>query len=167
MDNFNINITCEGDELLAQTIALVFAARGLDRTPQGARPDYKRPGATHYAVRPVVEGARQEMPDGFNGLAPWKFGLEPKPHRLVFYDNRYSSEKPEGGDQVALPFTLDAEGAADFARRWLAEADYGSQPDHDGDNGRGWRVYNEGWGHVDGHRSAIVAITPVWAMYGK
>lgn len=69
---------------------------------------------------------------------------------------------------VPFPFKMDAEGAADFALRWLKDAaDYGRQPDHDGDNCRGWRLYNESWGHVGNHRSAIIAVLPAWAMIGK
>jgi hypothetical protein len=169
MDNFRFSMTCEGDKTLASALGLVWQARGLDRVPPLPRPDYKKPGATHYAIRPGFAGERGEVPVG----APkyhnpdWKYDKEPKPLRLVFYDNRYKSSPPEGGDQVALPFTLDAAGAADFASRWLAEVDYGNEPDHDGDNGKGWTVYNEAWGHVDGHYSAIIAIAPTWAMYGK
>src|SRR6266853_1628044 len=51
---------------------------------------------------------------------------------------------------VKLPFKLDAIGAADFASHRLAKADYGTEPDHDGDNGHGWRVYNESWGRIEG-----------------
>lgn len=69
---------------------------------------------------------------------------------------------------TSLPFKLDAAGAADFARRWLAEQDYGPEPNHDGDNGRGWRLYNESWGRVDDCGSySFVAVKPEWAMYGK
>ncbi len=68
---------------------------------------------------------------------------------------------------VPFPFKMDAKGAADFAERWLAEQDYGRQPGHDGDNGKGWRVYCEGWGHVGSMTYAICAVKPVWAMYGK
>ena len=70
-------------------------------------------------------------------------------------------------DGIKLPFSLDADGAADFATRWLAEQDYGKEPDHDGDNGKGWRLYNESWGHVDDDWAAFVAVKPAWAMYGK
>lgn len=66
-----------------------------------------------------------------------------------------------------LPAALDAEGALVFVRAWLREADYGSQPDHDGDNDKSWRVYNESWGHIDRCPYAFVAIEPRWAMYGK
>lgn len=66
-----------------------------------------------------------------------------------------------------LPFTLDAEGASDFARRWLAEADYGKEPGHDGSNKRGFRVYNEDWTRVGGWTYSFVAVQPAWAWYGK
>jgi hypothetical protein len=66
-----------------------------------------------------------------------------------------------------LPVPLDAEGAAVFVKAWLAAAEYGPEFDHDGDNGKSWRIYNESWGHVDGCHYAFVAIEPLWAMYGK
>jgi hypothetical protein len=68
---------------------------------------------------------------------------------------------------INLPFKLDASGAADFAKRWLAEQDYGPQLDHDGDNCKGWRLYNESWGRVEGYTYGFVAVQPAWAMYGK
>jgi hypothetical protein len=49
---------------------------------------------------------------------------------------------------------------------WLASADFGKQPDHDGDNEKGWHLYNESWGHVDGPY-AVFAVEPSWQMYGK
>lgn len=66
-----------------------------------------------------------------------------------------------------LPFTLDLTGATDFAERWLAEQDYGREPDHDGDNKRGWQVYNEAWNRVGDEYSAFVAVRPMWIEYGK
>lgn len=66
-----------------------------------------------------------------------------------------------------LPFKMKYDMATDFALSWLAEQDYGRQPDHDGDNEKGWRVYNEAWGHVENDSCAFLAITPTWAMYGK
>lgn len=84
---------------------------------------------------------------------------------LVFLHSMAQSEFKLGS--AAFPFKMDAIGAADFARRWLAEQDYGPQPDHDGSNTKGWRVYNEMWGHVDGMWTAICAVQPVWAWHGK
>lgn len=82
---------------------------------------------------------------------------------LVFFG--YLGGAPTG--MVRLPFKFDHIGAADFAKRWLVEQDYGSQPDHDGDNGKGWRLYNESWGQVGGWTGAFIAVQPAWAMYGK
>lgn len=73
----------------------------------------------------------------------------------------------ESAVMTPFPFKMDAAGAADFVKRWLAEADYGPEPDHDGHNEKGWRLYNEAWGHVGGDYKAFVAVKPAWAMYGK
>lgn len=66
-----------------------------------------------------------------------------------------------------LPFPMEKLAIVDFAVNWLATADYGKQPDHDGDNGKGWTIYNENWGHVFGSFYGVIAIKPTWAMYGK
>lgn len=148
MDNFHIDVTSEGKAALATALSLAF---GRYRSTVG------------YAIREAEPGARHDPPEGFKYPHLMEWNRKPKPRRLVFYWS--DSEKRE--DFVPLPFKLDAAGAADFAERWLAELDYGKQPDHDGDNGKGWRCYCEGWGHVDGQWSAFVAIAPAWAMYGK
>lgn len=72
------------------------------------------------------------------------------------------------GEFHALPAPMSSTDIAPIVKAWLdLEASYGHQPDHDGDNGKGWRVYNEQWGHVAGAYQAFVAIEPVWLMYGK
>lgn len=86
---------------------------------------------------------------------------EDKPLRMIFYWTDGAK------DILPFGFTMDPEGCADFAGRWLAEAEYDFEPDHDGHNTKGWRIYNEGWGHVDRDWQAVVAVTPVWAMHGK
>ena len=44
--------------------------------------------------------------------------------------------------------------------------------DHDGSNSKGWRVYCERWGHIEGedglsYDGSIVAITPAFMWHGK
>lgn len=147
MDNFRLDVTSEGD--LGPVMALAF---GQDRKAVG------------YAVRNPREGERWAEEDCQKHPHLWRnWKVEPRPHRLVFY----WSIKEGTADVVKLPFELDSIGAADFAKRWLAEQEYGREPDHDGDNGKGWRVYNESWGHVDGDWSAFIAVSPSWATYGK
>lgn len=71
---------------------------------------------------------------------------------------------------VKLPSALTWRGAADLAWNWLEEQDekqYRERLDHDGSNGKGFKVYNEDWGHVAGSSYAILAVLPVWAWYGK
>lgn len=66
-----------------------------------------------------------------------------------------------------FPYEMNLGDAVNFAWGWIEKVAYPPQPDHDGDNGKGFVIYNEDWGHVDGEWEAFVAIAPVWAMYGK
>lgn len=68
-----------------------------------------------------------------------------------------------------MPPKLNMEQAAEFAYTWLKHnAEYPEEPDHDGDNERGWRVYAESWGKIDDFDyPAFIAIEPRWAMIGK
>lgn len=68
-------------------------------------------------------------------------------------------------NSVKLPIPLDWKGTADLAWRWL-EGQPNSAYKDDGGNSRGFRVYNEGWGHVKSHY-AIIAVLPVWAWHRK
>jgi hypothetical protein len=69
-----------------------------------------------------------------------------------------------------FPFVLKKEDISfltDFVSKWLSQVDYGTEPDHDGSNGKGWTVWNDSWGRVNGEWQSFVAIKPTWAMYGK
>jgi hypothetical protein len=66
-----------------------------------------------------------------------------------------------------LPAAIDAAGAAPLIVKWLRDQDYGPEPDIDGSVAKGWRVYCDSWGKVDGHAYSFVAIEPVWNLYGK
>lgn len=142
MDNFHIDITAEGQGSLIKAIEIAFA---------------------HNAPGQKVESYRiiEVKPTPYNGINESLSGKTALVMRWT---------KPEAGDKsgaVALPFKLDAAGAADFARRWLDDFPFGREPDHDGDNGKGWRLFVGSWGHVCGDNYAVFAITPAWAMYGK
>lgn len=48
-----------------------------------------------------------------------------------------------------LPARMQPEQMVPMISAWLSgTADYGTQPDHDGDNGKGWRVFTGSWGKV-------------------
>jgi hypothetical protein len=64
------------------------------------------------------------------------------------------------------PLTMDT--LARLVFDWLKKTEPAEEePDHDGSNGRGWRIYNEQWRRVDDQWEAFAAVEPVWAMYGK
>lgn len=82
--------------------------------------------------------------------------------RIVLYWTSSSAK-----DYVALPYWMTLDQAATFVLGWLEQVDYCKEPDHDGSNSKGWRMYCEDWGHVDSDPYAFIAIEPTWAMHGK
>lgn len=89
-------------------------------------------------------------------------GYKATAKRLTFF---WLESRSDGYTKLPYPMTIPQ--AADFALGWLEHADYGREPDHDGENGKGWRLFHDIWGRVDNDSSSFVAIEPVWAMYGK
>lgn len=84
-------------------------------------------------------------------------------NHLIFYWTKKESDKA-----VLLPFEMNVQQMTEFAWGWLSKnKPIGPAPDHDGDNEEGFKVFNEAWGHVFNEWQAFVAITPIWAMYGK
>ncbi|MDR9781847.1 hypothetical protein [Rhizobium redzepovicii] len=138
MDNFHIDITAEGKTSLQKAIEIAFAHNAPGRK------------AESYSVVTLAKTVVNDLPHGLDGKTA-----------LIL---RWSGAEKQLG---AVNLKLDVEGAVDFATRWLAEQNFGREPDHDGDNGRGWRVFVGAWGHVGGDHYAILGIVPSWAMYGK
>lgn len=67
-----------------------------------------------------------------------------------------------------FPYEMKLEDASNFVWGWVQEAKHiGREPDHDGDNSEGFRVFNQAWGHVNNSWEAFVGIQQVWMMYGK
>lgn len=62
---------------------------------------------------------------------------------------------------------LGHEAATAMIKEWLNAQDYGTAPDTDGSRVKGWRVYNEHWGHVNGSFYGFAAVAPHWIIYGK
>jgi len=76
----------------------------------------------------------------------------------------------EENGAIQLPYEMTYEDAVPFVWGWLQKVDYDQyeeQLDHDGDNDKGFRIFNENWGHVGDHHYAFVAIKPAWAWIGK
>lgn len=141
MDNFIIDIRAEGIETLRMAMEIAFAMNSPGKK------------VLSYAIMPPKEKEEHY----FNSRT-----TELKALVLRWTDDPSSSKIA-----VNLPFKLDVAGATDFAARWLAEQDYGPEPDHDGSNHKGWRMFTEDWGHVFHDRYAVCGIVPCWAWYGK
>lgn len=68
---------------------------------------------------------------------------------------------------IPFPCALTIEQAAEIAAAWLDSSDYGSEPQHDGSNSKGFRLYCEAWAQIGDDWSAFAAVEPAWALHGK
>jgi hypothetical protein len=75
--------------------------------------------------------------------------------------------EPSSEGWQPLPTIMNAKQATPVIQAWLDAQDRGEVADFDGSVGRGFRVYNESWGHIGHEWQAFVAIEAVWAYYGK
>lgn len=118
------------------------------------------------SLRQVLELAfRHNSPGGMTSYwSEVSFPSQSKCKALVLF---WSDEKNQKTPLQKFPSPLDPEGASELVWRWLAAADYGKEPDHDGDNGKGFRACCGAWGKFENLAYSIVGIVPVWAMYGK
>lgn len=113
-------------------------------------------------LKPALEIAFNSAPGG----KAW--GYKSTKDRLVFawHESANAQDKDKGFVPFVTP--INAEEAEVIVKNWCKEvADYGTQPDHDGDNSRSWRIFCESWGHIDHNHYTFAAVEPYWAEYGK
>lgn len=169
MDNRSIDVSNEGSEKFAMAMNLIWPHANTKATHYKiARIERK---ITYYLRKPGVHPG----PFGGNCDIP-NCNLDD----IQFVASHYSTDeivpgKPntlillayEENDALKLPYPLNLKQTTEFGLGWLDEVEYDDQPDHDGSNGKGWRLFTNYWGHVANYHSAIVGIQPIWAMYGK
>lgn len=148
MDNFSLDITAEGNATLATLLKLAF--------------EHNAPGrkCSHYKIAKLAHKTSYFTRGDATGHSEGEY--EDAAGRSVLL-LLWTADK----GATEHPFPMTAEDAASFVSGWLRNVDMGPEPDHDGDNGRGFRLFTEAWGHVAGHTYTICAIEPQWAMYGK
>lgn len=91
------------------------------------------------------------------------WGYKSTPERLTF---AWHESAGEGFVPFVTP--IDYQAAVEIVKNWCKEvAQYGPQPDHDGDNSKSWRIFCEAWGFIDHNHYTFAAVEPYWAEYGK
>lgn len=157
MDNAQLNIVSEGIETLKHALAIAFSHHGkavswsiIDNTLVFFWIDPARDAMTEQ--RCTIEWTERAFVKELDAK----------------YEARQRMSKSVTFKSVPFIMPIDADEAAGLATVWLANgAKWDKEPDHDGDNGKGWRVFNGAWGHVYGMYQGICAVAPEWAMYGK
>lgn len=166
MDNRSIDITSEGRDHIRHALSIAWLG-----------PNYK---ATHFAIRRVGRVIKYYANPASEKLPANAIGTEL--FRIHHFDQDTSVGSDQPGvktlillsmpehDSQELPFPLSLEQATAFVGDWLESLDdkeFEPQPDHDGSNYRGWRMFTDCWGHVAEFHCGIVGVQPVWSMYGK
>lgn len=147
MDNRSINVVAEGDEALRLAITLAWGKSANQR-------------ATHYRFMLVEPKTRYYgNPTVDTHTTDYAESPTGKPTLVILWHDENGA--------VALPYPMNLEQTIEFIRGWLAQVERGREPSHDGDNGKGFRTFQDFWGHVAGYHCAIIGVQPEWAMYGK
>lgn len=116
--------------------------------------------ATQHNAKAVAWRVEEVQADGEQDLTT-AYGAAEKRPRLILY-----WVKPSNKSAHSLP-PISQKALPGFIESWLESIDYGPSPDIDGSVKKGFRMYNEAWGHVAEEWEAFVAVEPVWLMYGK
>ena len=146
MDNRSIDITSEGDAHLGLALQLAWPGAAGGK-------------ATHYKAVGLVEKVDYYgTPTSHHATTSHELDSG-TPTLILFWH--------DAPGLLPLPYALEIGEAIPFVCGWLKKAQRGPEPDHDGDNGEGWRVFTGVWGGIAGYHYSIVAVQPAWAMYGK
>jgi hypothetical protein len=90
--------------------------------------------------------------------------------RLIIYwsiPDKYNLEKLNT-EFKEFPFKMSKESLKNFITDWLKQASYGPQPDHDGDNHKGFIISTgDFWGHIEFMNQTSFSVQTDWQMYGK
>lgn len=84
----------------------------------------------------------------------------PPVETLVLYQ-----DKVPVGTRLAYPHTLDD--LSRLVHGWLTHASYGPEPDIDGHCVKGYRLFTDEFGDVEGDAFALIATQPMWAIVHK
>jgi hypothetical protein len=158
MDNFSIRVCATGRGSLWNAIQLAFA----HNCPGGK--------VTHYALVGMRERTeyRKRGDDRMEHSTVWMLdesGLGRTTLVLLWGDETPSS--PPQNKVQKLPYPLALEQCVDFCKGWLDVQELTNEPDHDGDNGRGFHLFVGPWKQLGPYSYSIFGLQAIWAMYGK
>lgn len=106
---------------------------------------------------------------GFATAKGWR--ISPEKGLILFW---YVDEKDKGVTRFPSPVCSDT--VMHLVKDYLNNKDtwkntkfegFEIDASHDGHNTRGWRVYCEEWGHIEGVHYAFLAIKPMYLWHGK
>ncbi len=164
-DNFSVRVVSEGREHFEAAVRLAFkaAAGGKAIHYVNGLPErnclscYGRGIKTYWEGTPRVEVSVT--------CPKCKAGKLPAKACMILY---WHEQVDTVVKSLPLPFPLTAEAAIPFLWDYIQTCEYPPEPDHDGDNGKGFIVHTgDFWGHIEGSFYSVLMVEPDWQMYGK
>jgi hypothetical protein len=138
LNHFLVDVTSAGFDHLLSVMQVAFSSTSTAK-------DDGRSVETHV----LIEGSRQ--------LTFFRAFGEMRPPPIS--DGRFEQI-------IVLPAPIHAKEGADIVWDWLTHAEYGGD-EHDGFAYKGWRVFNQQFGIVDGDWDAFIAVRPMWIYLPK
>lgn len=145
LSHFRVDVTSAGDENLLHALTIAFTdVIGIRYVPRLI-------AATHL----LIEGSRQLT----------FFRIRGELRRSLLSSVRF--DEPALFNQItALQEPIGPQQAAPLVQGWLDQAEYGDD-ENDGATYKGWRVFNQQFGIVDGYWDAFIAVRPMWIYLSK
>ncbi len=95
------------------------------------------------------------------------YEITPDESAAVLIFRWHEPENRKDTEKLIANMEMEQETCLAIIQAWLRKANYGFEPDTDGSVKRGWRFFNETWGHVNSDHYAAFGVLPVWIVYGK
>lgn len=124
----------------------------------------------HATIRDVLERLPEAIQYTLSNKSKiWGYKIIPRKNMDDDNVDRFILFRWEDSRAIQFPVPLTPLMCAEIIKQWLLTVDYGQEPDHDGDNEKGFYLSTgHYWDHIDdmGH-GACLDIRPCWMMYGK
>lgn len=150
MDNRSINVCSVGQEDL--TLALKIAWKNVPGRTISHYKVINLTQKTSYYGEPTTRHIEEYVEDD-KGI-----------HTLILYWSN-----PNKKDVKELPYPLNLDQTITFVEGWLNQVTYPKCEEDGGDisTEKGWKLFTDDWGHVQGDWATFVGIQPKYALYGK
>jgi hypothetical protein len=159
--NVRFNVSGRGIDQLAKALELYEFIHGpnLRYLPTGKKYIPWHGYTLHPNLGMLLH--RYEDTNGANTYTPFPFDEGETPETLASFFHNYMKS-----DKANLEKLPEQTGLYDPFEDFRNDESWDRDAEHDGDNGRGWRLCTGKWGHALDYKTPLL-IKPIYLWYGK